>query len=148
MILEVAERHLQNEAANSPDVALISSYLAQVAAVTFYAEMEQRLHEIVKSRLMIAGDEKLAHFIGKTKESIVKRVKKSEIADTAAMFGDQCKVSFSNKFTDAEITIYTNIIIDRHQSAHGSGGGVTISDVKVAFPIAERILDALSEAIA
>ncbi|WP_146184093.1 MULTISPECIES: HEPN domain-containing protein [unclassified Caulobacter] len=147
MVLEVAERHLQNEAANSPDFALVSNYLAQVATVTFYAEMEQRLHEVVRNRLMGAGDEKLAYFLAKHREALVKRVKKSEIADTAAMFGADCKDQFSSNFSDAEITIYNNIITDRHQNAHGNGGGVTISDVKLAFPIAERILDALSKAI-
>jgi hypothetical protein len=66
---------------------LIEVYLVQFLLVAFYAEVEEKIKAIVIKRLNVIDDQKVAHFIYKTHEGMLKRVKKAEINDVLQKFG-------------------------------------------------------------
>jgi hypothetical protein len=148
LIVETAERHVAAIEQTNLDRAAISIYLARVASITFFGEMEERIRTIVASRLGRGGDARLATFLAKTNEGVLKRMKRSDIADTVALFGDDCKEEFRSRLSEEDFTKYQNVIRDRHETAHGAGGDVTLSEVRDAVEIAERLLVALRECIA
>lgn len=114
----------------------------------FYAEMEERVKEIVGERFADGGDRKLAHFLRKTNDGLLKRMKRKELAETISLFGDDCKEAFLARFPPEELDSYSNVIRDRHDTSHGEGADVTLSEVAKAAAVAERMLAAIREIIA
>lgn len=104
--------------------------------------------EVISSRVSGAGDARVAYFITTSHSKIIRRAKRKEIADTVGLFGEDCKIQFREKITEADVTQYNNVIGDRHETAHGDGGEVTLSEVRVAVEIGERMLVAMAEVIA
>lgn len=147
-IIETAERHIAGIEQTNLDRTAISIYLARTAAISFFGEMEERVKSVVAARLRDGGDGKLANFLSKTNEGVLKRMKRSEIADTVALFGDDCKITFKEILGEEDLTKYHNVISDRHETAHGIGGDVTLAEVREAVAIGERILIALRDCIA
>jgi hypothetical protein len=146
-VVETSERHLVSIADTNLDKLEIANYFSQIATVVFFSEMEEKLKEIVKDRFRHGGDEKLATFLAKTNEKLLSRMKRKEISDTVGLFGDACKEDFQSRFPASDLEIYSNVIKDRHDTSHGDGGTVTLSEVKRAVEIAERILVSVKEVI-
>lgn len=65
---------------------LIEVYLVQFLLVAFYAEIEEKVKEIVSARLATINDRKVASFIFKSHEGMLKRVKKADINDVLQKF--------------------------------------------------------------
>jgi hypothetical protein len=147
-VVETAERHLSTVPSTNLDRLEISSYFAQIAAVTFFSEMEEKLKEVVKQRFVHGGDEKLAHFLAKTNEKLLSRMKRRDISETVALFGEQCKIDFQSRFPANELEIYSNVIRDRHETSHSAGSDVTLSEVRQALAVGEAVLVAIKEVIA
>ena len=147
MVINTSERHLREIPESNIDRSVISIYLARMAAVTFYAEMEEQVKDIVAARFTHGGDAKLAHFLSKTNDGLLARMKRKEIGDTVGLFGEQCKVDFQTRIPESDIVQYSNVIKDRHHTSHGEGSDVTLSEVKVAMEVGERILVAIKEVI-
>lgn len=147
-ILETSERHLETVPSTNLDRLEISSYFAQMAAVTFFSEMEEKLKEVVKERFVHGGDAKLAHFLSKTNEKLLSRMKRRDISETVGLFGEQCRIDFQAKFPANELEIYSNVIADRHETSHSTGSDVTLSEVKSALEIGELMLVSIKEVIA
>lgn len=140
LVLETAEAHLGGLPDSTPNKALVAVYLAQVATVTFCSEIEESLIKLIRDRLSRAENAKVAHFITKTNEGMIKRVPKSDIVKTVGLFGEQATAELNAIFTDQEITKYGNVVNARHTTAHGAGGTVTLKEVAEATEIAERML--------
>lgn len=148
LVVETSLRHLEGVPADSPDRPLVATYLAQVATVTFCAEIEEAIVSLVQARLAGAADSKVAHFITKTNEGMIKRVPKSDIVKTVGLFGDGAVDELNARFDEREISKYGNVVRARHITAHGAGGMVTLEEVAEARVIAERMLDAFNAVIA
>lgn len=147
LVLDTSRRHLASLQPGNPDIAEISSYLAQVASITFYSEVEEHIKRIVDARLRASGDHRIAHFIFKNKEGMIKRISKSDIVETIVQFGDDCRQELNNRFRDDEISAYSNVIKSRHETAHRQGGTITLDEVKAAKDVAERLLNSVEEII-
>lgn len=132
---------------SSLDKFEVSSYLAQVAAVAFYSEMEEKVQEVVTSRFFAGGDAKLANFLSKIDEKAIRRIKRPEIADTVGLFGDECRDVFLNNVPPADLETYYNVINNRHKTSHGAGSSVTINEVRDAIVIGEKILSVIETVI-
>jgi hypothetical protein len=147
MLIDTVERHLQEMPEANIDRVAISNYLAQTAIVTFYSEMEENVKAVIIKRLRASGDGRVSQFVDNAGSSILQRIKKSKIVEAASFFGPECKEYFSKEFSDSEITKYSNIIGDRHETAHGKGASVTFGEIKEVVSIAERLLLTLDKAI-
>lgn len=142
--LEHVKKHLEEHGSSG---SLIESFLVQYLLVSFYSEMEERVKETIKSRLHFKGDKKLENFVYKTHESMIKRIKKSDIKDIVLLFGDDCKDKFGGSISEMDISLYSSAIENRHITSHGSGGTITLVQMEKALGSAEKILDSLKRAI-
>lgn len=159
LLVETAHRHLDSVPETTPERSLVANYLAQIASVTFCSEIEGHLLSILKKRMAVNGDEKLAAFIAANQKSTLKRVSKTDLGRTVGMFGDGLRDAWSGDFTEAETTAYSNVVGARHDTAHsddedvpaservGKSSNVTLQEVEHAIEIADRMLGKLEEVI-
>lgn len=147
-VVETAERHLRGISDTDLDKLEIASYLAQIAAVALFSEMEEKLRAVVKARFSAGGDAKLANFLASINDKQVGRMKRREISETVGLFGSDCRDAFQLAFPPEELEPYSNVIKDRHEASHAAGSDVTLAEVRNAMEIAERILDKIEEVIA
>lgn len=148
LVIETSRRHVSAIPNDSADKALISAYLAGIACVIFYSEMEERVRDVLKKRLAVGGDTKLATFLFKTNEGILKRIKKTDIAETVSLFGEEMKGLLNERIAPDKVEKYSNVILKRHNTSHGPGLDVTLMEVEEAMQIAEEMLVLLAEIIA
>ncbi|WP_337184241.1 HEPN domain-containing protein [Shinella sp.] len=124
----------------------IASYLVQYLVISLYAEMEEHVAQIIKDRLHFNGDKKLERFVFTTNEGMIKRVKKSDIAEVLQKFGME-KEEILGDVTEADVGYYSTAIAHRHNVAHKQGAPITISQFENALDAAEKILASLEKCI-
>jgi hypothetical protein len=127
---------------------LIESYLVQYLLVCFYAEVEERLKEIVSAQLGQIGDRKVASFIFKSSEGMIKRVKKAEINDLLSKFDCGDGDVISELLGDMNLQPYFDAITNRHRVSHDQGGSMTLNYFGQAIPCAEAILGKVEQVLA
>ena len=140
LVVHTARSHLDSLPDDMPNKSLVAIYLAQVATVTLCSEIEESIVKLVQERLARAENAKVAHFIVKTNDGMIRRIPKSDIVKTVGLFGDEAMAALNAIFTPQEITKYGNVVNARHVTAHGAGGTVTLDEVAEAVAIAERML--------
>ncbi|MQQ07913.1 hypothetical protein GFB49_05560 [Epibacterium sp. SM1979] len=123
--------------------AVVSGYLAAVA----YAEVERTVETILTNRFQEINDEKVSNFIAETWGKKQGRISKSDIANLAKQFGDQCKAQFNNTIDAQHETFYYNLLKCRHDLAHGEPRNETLLTAKNGIIAAEKLLEALEQSI-
>jgi hypothetical protein len=126
---------------------LVESYLVQYLLVAFYSEVEEHVKDIISNRINTIGDRKVASFVYKTNEGMLKRVKKSDINDVLQKFGCGEGDVISNILGDINLQPYFDAITNRHLVSHQGGTSMTIDRFSAAIPCAETILQALEDAL-
>lgn len=142
--LDVIKKHLDVQVNTGP---MIENFLVGHLLVVAYSEIEQKVSDIFSARMTVENDRKLSDFIKKTNKSMMKRVKKSDIKEMAKNFGDDSQKDFIDHLSDDEIRAYSNIIENRHSTAHSTGHQLRLSDLETGIDAAEKVLDALAIAI-
>ncbi|HEV2078934.1 MAG TPA: hypothetical protein VGR19_03410 [Allosphingosinicella sp.] len=127
---------------------LIEIYLVQFLLVAFYAEVEEKIKEIVFERLKLVEDRKVAEFIFKTHEGMLKRVKKAEINDVLQKFGCGEGDVIGTCLPETNLQPYFDAITNRHKVSHDDGAAMTLEDFGKALPCAEAILGAVERMLA
>lgn len=141
--LEEVKNHLQRSGRDP----LIEIYLVQFLLVAFYAEVEEKIKDIISVRLSLIADTRVASFVFKTNEGMLKRVKKAEINDVLNKFGCGDGDVISARLPDINLQPYFDAITNRHKVSHDDGTSMTLEDFAKALPCAEAILDAVQTAI-
>ncbi|WP_267394554.1 MULTISPECIES: hypothetical protein [unclassified Sphingomonas] len=136
--------HLQNVGRNP----LIEIYLVQFLLVAFYAEVEEKVKEIVSARLNSISDPKVASFIFKSHEGMLKRVKKADINDVLQRFDCGTGDIISGLVDGMNLQPYFDAITNRHKVSHDDGASMTLEYFGQALPCGEAILEALESALA
>jgi hypothetical protein len=90
-ILRSVEDEIQSGGLQGPT----QSFLAQYIAVVLYAEMEEKVSEIVRSHLEQFTDQATALFLSNSMADLIRRIPKSDIAKLTARFGDEFKSRFN-----------------------------------------------------
>jgi hypothetical protein len=132
---------------NSHPSPLIESYLVQYILVAFYSELEEHVKIIIADRIGSIQDSKVAHFVSKTHENMIKRVKKSDIYDVLQKFGCGQGDVIGNLLIDMNLQPYYDVITNRHLVSHQGGTNMTLNQVAAALPVAEAVLSALHGAL-
>lgn len=127
---------------------LIEAYLVQYLLVSFYAEVEERIKEIITVRLSEINDRKVASFIFKSNEAMIKRVKKAEVNELLGKFDCGEGDIISGMLQDMNLQPYFDAITNRHLVSHDQGASMTLDYFGQALPCAEAILGAVRRAIA
>lgn len=121
----------------------VQSCLSQYLAVTFYAEMEERVAEIVTTQLQEFTNEPIGAYLASNIDKIIRRTPKSDIADLVASFGTEFKTAFNELISEIDVSRYANVITARHGVGHKQGSNITMADIQDGILVAEKILAAL-----
>jgi hypothetical protein len=133
-----------DEASTNP---LVESCLVQYLLVAFYSEVEERIKEIISSRISDIQDRKVAAFVFKTNEGMLKRVKKAEINDVLQKFDCGEGDIITGLVGDMNLQPYFDAITNRHLVSHQSGTTMTLTRFGEALACAEKILDTVEIAL-
>jgi hypothetical protein len=120
---------------------LIENYFVQFLLVSFYAEVEEVIKNVVSNRLSNIRDEQVAHFILQTNEAMIRRIKKSEINDILQKFKCGDGDILAREGGDFNFQPYFDAITNRHLVSHGEGASMTLDGFSKALPCAEFIFD-------
>jgi hypothetical protein len=132
---------------NSEGSPLVESYLVQYLLVAFYAELEEHVASIISSRISAIQDQKVAFFVSRTHEQMLKRVKKAEINDVLHKFNCGEGDVISTLVGDLNLQPYFDAITNRHLVSHQGGTNMTISQFTAVIPCAEIVLTTLEHAL-
>lgn len=121
----------------------LQNCLAQYLAVTFYAEMEEQVAEIISNRLREFTSSPIGQFLTSNMEKIIRRTTKSDIAALLANFGPEFKASFNELVSETDVSFYSNVIMARHSVGHRQGSNITLADIERGLSAAQKILEAL-----
>ena len=128
--------------ANKPD-KFIQSCLAQYLAVIFYAEMEERIAEIISNHLKRFTGSRIGQFLTSNMDHMIGRVPKSDIAKLLGLLGEEFKIKFNGEISEREVSFYSNIIQARHNIGHKQGSEIDMSEIPAGIEAADKILSAL-----
>ena len=117
----------------------------QFLLVSLYAEVEEKLKTIINARLLQINDRKIAAFIFKSNESMLKRVKKAEINDLLSKFDCGEGDIISEELAGMNLQPYFDAIVNRHRVSHDQGASMTLDYFGQALPCAEAILDKVEQ---
>jgi hypothetical protein len=121
----------------------IESCLAQYLAVVFYAEMEERISEIIEAQLRKFTNTTIGRYLTSNMEQIIRRTPKSNIADLLSKFDAVMQKKFNAEVPDNEVTVYSNVITARHGVGHKQGSQISLVEIAKGITAAETILDKL-----
>jgi hypothetical protein len=133
--LEKIKAHLSN-GVNDPH---IESFFVQYLLVVFYAESEDIIKRIIKTRLLEIQDRKVANFIFKTSEGMIRRTKKNDINEVLKLFDCGDGDIIARNCHDLNLQPYSNAIANRHLVSHSTGVSITLREFEDAIPCAESI---------
>jgi hypothetical protein len=136
---EETQRHISDVGS----IPLIESYLVQYLLISFYSEFEEAVKYIILERLNNIQDRKVASFVFKTNEAMLKRVKKGEINDTLRKFDCGEGDVISKLMPDVNLQPYHDAITNRHLVSHKDGSNMTLDEFGKVLPCAEAILNIL-----
>lgn len=128
--------------------ALIESFFVQYLLVCFYSEVESELAKIIASRLAAIGDAKVACFVQKTNDAMIRRTKKADINDILKKFGCSEDALLGDNIDDVSIQPYFDAITNRHLVSHSDGSGMTFEDFRKSLVCAEQVFLFVERAIA
>ena len=83
-----------------------------------------------------------APFVSYASKRVLRSVKKSEIVGFIGAFGAEFKSEFNSLLEnkDKEVTLYNNIVAERHKASHDGTATITLEDVRSAIAAASLIL--------
>jgi hypothetical protein len=154
-VLQISKEHIDTLSSTDPKKGLLGVLLAFLVCISFYSEMEIKVAEIVRKRLSGSGDVKVANLIANTQNGMLARLKKTDLAKCASLFGEDVGKAFNEAVHDQDVTLYGNLVTQRHSVAHSDDGELldwssatlSLSDVELGLAAAERLLTAFETAI-
>ena len=115
--------------------------------IAFYAEFEERMKEIVSQRLSLIADRKVAAFIVKLNEGMIKRINKTDINDLLKKFDCGDGDIISGRVGELNLQPYFDAVTNRHKVSHDQGSTMTLDGFGAAIPCAEAILNVVKEVL-
>ncbi|MFC4733598.1 HEPN domain-containing protein [Salipiger abyssi] len=141
-VLELVDEIVDRaDRANPGDRAFLEQALSGYVSAMVYSEVEKKVEAILSDRFGGIGDRKVSHFISQTYGKNQGRIKKSDIADLAKRFGEECKELFNSSVPDQYATYYSNLLTCRHNLAHGEPEATTLMTARQGIDAAELFLE-------
>ena len=144
--IERCRRHLS--AAEAVDKE-IESLLVQSLLILIYSEFERKFRDLIRERCSSVSDRSINEYI----ESHVRRsprgLKLSDVARTLAQFGPTHRTIFDRqRGENRQIeSMYSSIVNNRHNIAHGEGSNATFQEVKQYYESGHEVLDYFKDAL-
>lgn len=133
-------------ATNKPD-KFIENCLTQHLAVVFYSEMEERVAEIIETKLTKFTSGAIGRFLLSNMEGIIRRTRKSDITSLVSMLSDEAKMKFDSGILPNDVSTYSNVITARHNVGHKQGSQVTLVELEQGILAANKILAAVDDCL-
>ena len=130
-----------------PGGSPIEAYLTEHILVVLCAEMQQMARQIADQRAQRSTDPAIHAFVTAAGERILRSVRKDELSAFVGLFGSTYKDEFNARLDDREVTVYNNVVLQRHAVAPRGGGSVSFSDLREAIDAANNILDSMENAL-
>lgn len=141
---EVLSECRDKKIANTP---FLESIVAQYLSVIACAEVEETVADAVRVRLNSATDAGIANFISTTQDKMIRRIPKSDLAETVRTFGDECKEIFNAQCDPAAVSYYSRMIDARHATAHPGSPKISMEDVRKGIGATTTLLNTFAKAI-
>ena len=140
---EKCESHL-----SSGDVKIeVKDLLTRALLILICAEFERKIKEMVKEKCQSIADDQVRQFAQNSTERMFRGLKISDLAGLLAHFSTEYKRQFDNNPDDEARTMYSNIITNRNQIAHGGESAATFQEVKRYYEKAHFVLDWFQKAL-
>ena len=127
----------------------VENLLVQSLLILIYAEFERKFRELIRDRCSSVSDKSINEYI----ESHVRRsprgLNPSDVAGTLTQFGPTHKKIFDRqRGENRQIeSMYSSIINNRHNIAHGEGSNATLEEVKQYYENGHEVLDYFKDAL-
>lgn len=141
----VAYTFIRDHVANEKPDSFIESCLAQYLAVIFYAEVEEKISEIITLHLKRFTASRLGHFLSANMDNIISRTPKSDIAKILGLMDEGFKSQFNQAVAQNDVSFYSNIIRARHNVGHKQGATVNLNEIMQGIDAADKILVAIDK---
>lgn len=146
--IEECEKHLiQTESFNSEIEAYLTRYLLLLISSYFEEELEKAFIE----RAMLKNDSFVIEYFKKEMPQKLKSVGIAKLSEFIKRFGNNYKESFDSEITSGlaqEVTLYGNLIKNRHLVAHETQEPtMTFREVVDAYQKSVKVLDKVKEII-
>lgn len=125
----------------------IESYLTQYLLIVLCADIQQEIYRLFEARASMVKDEAISAYVAATARRVLRSVGKDEIAKFVGMLGPTPKLKLNSLINDADVTIYSNAVNDRHDIAHKQGTQITFRELKSAVQAAQNILKAVEHSL-
>jgi RiboL-PSP-HEPN len=144
-VIDECEQALDSAAIRGTSV---EAYLVQYALVVAYAEIEDAIKAIIRTRLDIAAAPAVKTLLGKAVDKLYRGPKKESLSEFIACFGKNVADHFNSRLDPIQVTRYGNLITNRHEIAHKRGVHLTFDELKDAIHAAQIVVISFDEVIA
>ena len=142
--IEYCVRYLEKSQNKDPQ---IQNFLTRYLLIQINGEYEKEIKRIISKRSLKPGDKELAAFIDETVDKI-RNFRLSDIKGVLNKFDSRRGNLFESWTGDSEdASMYSNIITNRHLSAHGETTQMTLDEVIIAHKKAKTIIKLFQTAL-
>lgn len=145
MTIEVCQEHLTNS--TSSFRPQIEDFLTQHLLIIICAEIEKAIKEMIIAQARDRCSDDFQTFIESCLNAIFRSMKSSEIAGLLNKFGTARKERFLELVDDRAKNAYDSIVVNRHNTAHGSGSNLTFREAVESYRAGLSVIESLSTAL-
>lgn len=125
----------------------VRDLLVRSLLVLIYAEFEQKIISLVEEKCALFSDKSVEKFVSKCIREILRSPRISELRGLLGRFGETHKERFASLLEEKEKNMYTSLINNRNQAAHGDEVKTTFRDIREYYEHAHPVLDHFRESL-
>lgn len=144
MTIEVCQEHLNSTSSYDSE---IESFLTQQLLVIICAEIEKAIKAMIIAQARDRCSDDFQAFIKSCLDATFRSMKSSEIAGLLKRFGTARKQRFLELMDESAKNAYDSIVVNRHNTAHGSGSNLTFREAVESYRAGLSVIESLSTAL-
>ena len=125
----------------------VRNLLVQSLLILICAEFERKFKDMTIKRCSSVSDESIRSYIERTTERIFRSLRLQDVSRLLAQFGPMHKERFERLRDNKADQMYSSIINNRNDVAHGGTSNVTIEDVRQYYQEGHVVLDYFGQAL-
>ena len=144
MTIEVCQEHLNSTSSYGSQ---IEAFLTQQLLVIICAEIEKTIEEMIIAQARDRCSDDFQTFIQSCLNATFRSIQSSELAGLLKRFGTARKRRFLELVDERARTAYDSIVVNRHNTAHGSGSNLTFREAVASYRAGLSVIESLSTAL-
>ena len=144
MTIEVCQEHLHSTRSYGSQ---IEAFLTQQLLIIICAEIEKAIKEMISIQARDRCSDDFQAFIQSCLNATFRSMKSSEIAGLLKRFGTARKERFLELVDERAKNAYDSIVVNRHNTAHGSGSNLTFREAVASYRKGLSVIESLSTAL-